>query len=69
MSFLFMAGAETKGDLLQLVLYAQTLDGLEEIQLLDPEEHTIALVFETEEQAQAAQWILETMGSEGRDGL
>ena len=69
MSIGFIAGAETAEDLMALIEYASTFEGLEEIQPYNTEEHQVILCFRTEEEATAAQWMMDAAGAEGRDGL
>ena len=63
----FTAGAETLTDLISLVRFAKELDGLKEIQPMPGQALEVMLCFETDEQAQTAQWMLEMAGSEGRE--
>ena len=65
----FRAGGESRLDVLALVMLAQTFDGIVDIVLNDDGEHPnqVTLWFEDQEHAQAAQWMLEAAGAEGRD--
>ena len=66
----FISGSKsgTREDLEAAMEYVQEFEGLKEIKISEDYPGIAILCFDTKESAQAAQWMLELNGAEGRDG-
>ena len=64
--FVFMIGSASEERMQAMLDWAELLDGLREITTFEDDPLTAVLGFETQEQAQTAQWLLEVNGAEGR---
>jgi len=69
MSVGFIAGSESLQDTKKLMEYAKSFIGLEDVIQSDVNPKQVLLLFEHQENAITAQWILSAIGAEGRDRL
>lgn len=69
MSVGFIAGSDSLQNTKKLMEYAKSFCGLEDIIQNDVNPRQILLLFEHQENAITAQWILDAIGAEGRDRL
>lgn len=67
-AFVIGSKSGTREDLESAIGYVQEFEGLKEIRVSDEYPGLAILCFDTKESAQAAQWMLELNGAEGRDG-